>query len=116
MKCMGGGDPVAIEKKYEMGHRIRECRKQKNLSQPELAESIGVSDNTISNMETGSHNIKLENIEKLADFFNVSLDYLVRGDEQVTLDDVFVKRYLKLSLDEKKKMLSVLDIFYPESA
>lgn len=107
---------MAVHKKYEMGDRIRECRKQKNLSQAELAEVIGVSDNTISNMETGSNNIKLENIEKLAEFFKVSLDYLVKGVGQTPADDAFVNRYLQLPLEDKKKLLTVMNTFYPESA
>lgn len=85
------------------------------LSQAELAEKIGVSDNTISNMETGSNNVKLENIEKVADFFKVSLDYLVKGMGQAPADDKFVNRYLQLSAKDKKKMLLVMNTFFPES-
>lgn len=107
---------MAVDRRYEMGDRIRECRKQKKLSQADLAEKIGVSDNTISNMETGNNNVKLENIEKVADFFKVSLDYLVKGMGQAPTDDIFVDRYLQLSAEDKKKMLSVMNIFFFESA
>jgi len=107
---------VAVDRRYEMGDRIRECRKRKNLSQADLAEEIGVSNNTISNMETGSNNVKLENIEKVADFFKVPLDYLVKGMGQAPTDDTFVDRYLQLSAEDKKKMLSVMNTFFPESA
>lgn len=107
---------MAVDRRYEMGDRIRECRKQKKLSQADLAEKIGVSDNTISNMETGNNNVKLENIEKVADFFEVSLDYLIKGMGQAPMDDTFVKRYLQLSAEDKKKMLSVMNTFFPESA
>ena len=107
---------MAVHKKYEMGDRIRECRKQKNLSQAELAEAIGVSDNTISNMETGSNKVKLENIEKLADLFEVTLDYLVKGVGQIPADDEFINDYLQLSSEDRKKMRSVKDIFFPKPA
>ncbi|MGB4660126.1 MAG: helix-turn-helix transcriptional regulator [Mobilitalea sp.] len=106
---------MVVDRRYEMSDRIRECRKQKNLSQAELAEIVSVSNNTISNMETGN-NVKLESIEKVADFFEVSLDYLVKGTGQAPLDDTFVNRYLQLSAEDKKKMLSVMNIFFPESA
>lgn len=105
---------MAIDKKFEMGDRIRECRKQKNMSQAELAEAINVSDNTISNMETGSNNVKLENIEKIADFFEVPLDYLVKGSGPTQIDDAFVNRYLNLSSVDKLKMLTVMNTFFPE--
>ena len=107
---------MAIEKKFEMGDRIRECRKQRNISQAELAEAINVSDNTISNMETGSNNVKLENVEKVADFFEVSLDYIVKGIGLTPVDDDLVKRYLRLSNEDKLKMISVMNTFYPEMA
>lgn len=111
-----GGDSVAINKNFQMGDRIRECRKLKNKSQSELAEAIGVSDNTISNMETGNNNVKLENIEKVADFFKVSLDYLVKGVGQAPSDDDFLNRYNKLSQIDKKKVNEFMNIFFPETA
>ncbi|MFA9377315.1 MAG: helix-turn-helix domain-containing protein [Lachnotalea sp.] len=105
---------MTTDKNYEMGNRIRECRKQNKMSQTELAEAIEVSDNTISNMETGSNNVKLENIEKVADLFDVSLDYLVKGNGPTPSTDVFVKRYLNLAEEDKLKMISVMNIFFPE--
>lgn len=111
-----GGDPVADNKNFQIGERIRECRKLKRMSQSELAEAIGVSDNTISNMETGNNNVKLENIEKVADFFKVSLDYLVKGVGQAPSDDDFLNRYNKLSQIDKKKMIEFMNIFFPETA
>ncbi len=107
---------MADNKNFQIGERIRECRKLKNMSQSELAEAIGVSDNTISNMETGNNNVKLENIEKVANFFKVSLDYLVKGVGQSSLDDKFLDRYNKLLQADKKKMIEFMNIFFPETA
>jgi transcriptional regulator with XRE-family HTH domain len=111
-----GGGPVTTNKNFQMGERIRECRKRKNMSQSELAEEIGVSDNTISNMDTGNNKVKLENIEKVANFFKVSLDYLVKGVGQAPSDDDFHNRYNKLSQTDKMKMIEFMNIFFPESA
>ena len=104
---------MADKKNFQIGERIRECRKLKIMSQSELAEAIGVSDNTISNMETGNNNVKLENIEKVANFFKVSLDYLVIGAGKAPLDDDFLNRYNKLSQTDKKKMIGFMNIFFP---
>lgn len=106
---------MAYNKSFQIGERIRECRKLKSMSQSELAEAIGVSDNTISNMETGNNNVKLENIEKVADFFIVSLDYLVKGIGQAPSDDNFINRYNKLAQTDKKKMFEFISIFFPEA-
>ncbi|MFS5480085.1 helix-turn-helix transcriptional regulator [Streptococcus agalactiae] len=61
----------------ETQNRIRELRKKSGLSQEKLAEQLGVYRNTISNWERGYSHINLANAEKLAQFFQVSIDYIL---------------------------------------
>ena len=56
---------------------IAELRKDKGLLQKELAQLLGVSIGTVSNYETGVHNPEIETLTKLADYFNVSVDYML---------------------------------------
>lgn len=58
-------------------NRIRELRKKSRLSQQALADQIGVFRNTISNWETGYSQISLENAKKVAEYFGVTIDYLL---------------------------------------
>lgn len=58
-------------------NRIRDLRKKARMSQQALADQIGVFRNTISNWETGYSQISLENAQKVAEFFQVSMDYLL---------------------------------------
>ena len=58
------------------GARLREVRKSKKLTQKELAEQIGIKQNSYSDWETGKNEPSLENLVKLADLFEVSLDWL----------------------------------------
>lgn len=46
----------------------------------ELGEIIGVAESTISQYETGKREPDFETLLKLGEFFNVSVDYLLRGD------------------------------------
>lgn len=55
-------------------------------------------------------------LQKVADFFKVSLDYLVKGVGQAPSDDDFLNRYNKLSQIDKKKMIEFMNIFFPETA
>ncbi len=58
------------------------CRKASNLSQKALADCIGVSDAAITMMEKGKRAPSFETLIALADYFNVSIDYLVgRSDD-----------------------------------
>lgn len=57
--------------------RIKELRQEKNLSQSVLAQKIGVSQKAIDYWERGINEPKATYIVRLADFFDVSTDYLL---------------------------------------
>ena len=65
-------------------NRIRELRKKSRLSQQALADQIGVFRNTISNWETGYSQISLENSKKVAEYFGVTIDYLLGSESDQT--------------------------------
>lgn len=65
-------------------NRIRELRKKSRLSQQALADQIGVFRNTISNWETGYSQISLENAKNVAEYFGVSIDYLLGSESDQT--------------------------------
>ena len=56
--------------------RISQLRKEADLKQEELAKAINVSQDTISMMERGKRLASMEVLLSLADYFNVSLDYI----------------------------------------
>lgn len=65
-----------------LGQRLRSLRKSRDLRREDVASAIGVTPRAITFFETGDKNPTLETAIKLADFFNVSLDYLVgRSDD-----------------------------------
>ncbi len=61
------------------GNRIKELRIKHGLSQTELADKTGVSEQAISFYENGKRHPKIETWQKIADYFNVSIPY-VRGN------------------------------------
>lgn len=56
---------------------LREIRKSKGISQLKLAMDLNMSQNTISRYETGEREPGIAELIKIADYFNVSIDYLV---------------------------------------
>lgn len=54
--------------------------KKSRLSQQALADQIGVFRNTISNWETGYSQISLENAKNVAEYFGVTIDYLLGSE------------------------------------
>lgn len=61
--------------------RIRELRKNKGLSQEELAEQLGVSRQAISKWESEQSVPDIEKIILISDYFEVSTDYVLKGIE-----------------------------------
>lgn len=56
--------------------RLKELRLKKGLTQTELGEKVGVKQNTFTNWENGKREPNFENLVKLADLLDVSLDWL----------------------------------------
>lgn len=59
-----------------LGQRIKQLRKEKNLTQEELGEILGVTKYAVSLYESNKSTPNDEIKKKLADFFEVSVDYL----------------------------------------
>lgn len=57
--------------------RVKKLRKQRKLSQQELAEALGLTQTTISGIESGIRTTTIEKLILLAKFFDVSTDYLL---------------------------------------
>lgn len=60
-----------------LGSRLRQQRKQRKLTQEDVAQRIGVARTTYAMYEQNSREPDNETLQKLADFFEVSVDYLL---------------------------------------
>ena len=106
---------------------IAELRKDRGLLQKELAQLLGVSIGTVSNYETGVHNPEIETLIKLADYFNVSVDYMLgrikfkaeldilnnplisEGGKELTIGEL-LNDILALGKDSKKALIDYLEL------
>lgn len=88
-----------------IGDRIKQARKEKAMTQQELADKINVSRSAVSNWEIGRNYPDVQLIVQISDYLDISLDQLLKGDEQV------IK---KLSEDTKtrKKQSKKIKILY----
>ena len=60
-----------------MNFRLRELRRQRRISQVRLAMELNVSQNTIGRYETGEREAGYAMLIRIADYFDVSVDYLL---------------------------------------
>src|SRR4030042_1947655 len=61
----------------DFASRLRELRAQRKLRQKDLAAKLGVAQTTVANYEQGSRFPGEATLERIADFFDVSMDYLL---------------------------------------
>lgn len=74
--------------KISFAMRLKKLREQKKLNQTELANLLEVSNGSISKWERGDRQPDYETLEKIADTFNVTIDYLLgRSDIKYKSDD-----------------------------
>lgn len=76
-------------------NNLKVLRKQKGLNQEDLAKLLNVKQNTISNWENDRTQIDRESILFLADYFNVSVDYLLGREIEKTFDSFPLAKKLK---------------------
>ena len=97
-------------------NRLKALRNEHGMSQAEFAKKIGVAQNTVSNWENGNRLIDTDTVTRIADYFSVSVDYLLgrtddinqkTGEENITFDDFTYAMYneSKELTDEDKQAL-----------
>ena len=68
----------------QIGHAVRAVRRDRGLSQEHLADICGLHRTYVSDIELGKRNVSLENIEKIAAAFNMSITELFAEVEKNT--------------------------------
>ncbi len=94
------------------GKIIADLRKQRNWSQTDLANNSGVSREMIGKYERGEAVPSIEAAKKIADAFEVSLDYLVGEGMNASFDKKTLKRLQdihKLDADIQEKLFFFID-------
>lgn len=70
-----------------LGYRLRELRKDNNMSQQELGKLIGVTKVSVSGYEKGTRVPSMDVLNKILDIFHISADYLLGRELNVVCED-----------------------------
>lgn len=60
-----------------IGEKIRQCRKEHNLTQEQLAEKIDIAPNYLGQIENGRRGVNLTNLVKIANELDITFDFLM---------------------------------------
>jgi len=88
-----------------LGERIKQLRKERKLTQRELADKLGISHGSVALYETGDRKPDPEMINKIADFFDVTVDYLFGRTEhkrEIVVDNIALPHRLKQLREQRK--------------
>lgn len=98
-------------------NRLSELRKAYKLSQTELGKIIGVAQNTLSNWENGNREIDRESLFKLAEYFDVTTDFILGRDSENDFPEELIilnRNAKKMTPEERKQLLEMAKIMFKE--
>lgn len=92
-----------------LGDKIKDLRKDRNLTQIQLAKEIGIAQSTLGMIEKNRTPAGRKTLIKLADFFGVTVDYLLSEDEEISknkpeiqVPEEYSSKYKVTSRDKKQ--------------
>ena len=93
----------------EMGKRIKQKRKELNLTQEKLSEMLEISPTYISEIERGTGISSLATITKIANVLNLDLDYLILGISNTNIDKTFSNLLERIPKKDQKLFISLCE-------
>ena len=87
----------------KLGKRLKEYREKNNMTQKDIAEILEVEPGTISKYELDIIEPKIESLRRLSDTFNVSLDELLKEDNDFDISKINVLKVLREQKEMKLK-------------
>jgi len=94
--------------KVKLGKRIKELRKKRGYSQEQLAEKLGIAQNTLSKIETGENFLTADTLENLARVLNVTPNELFEFEHhnsQKNLTDEIIGYVTQIKKDNDKLVI-----------
>lgn len=91
--------------------RLKKLREDQGLSTRALGEIVGTSNATISRYETGKRDPDLILVHNIAQYFNVTIEYLC-GEDVTPNEENLIQMYSKLSEESKKDAIKYITYLY----
>ena len=89
-----------------VGRKIRQLRRQRKLTQVELAEKIGIHQSDLSRMEQGEYKVGLDTLIRILQTFDLSIGEFF---EESARENVVVEKYKSLSPSAQKEVESFIE-------
>lgn len=98
----------------KIGHFLKELRKEKGITQAQLAETLNVSARTVSRWETGSNMPDISILVDIADYYDISIPEIINGERKSEIMNEEERKIAKTMSDyattEKEKIFKEMKI------
>ena len=92
----------------EMGQRLRQLRKEQNITQEQIAEYLEISAKHVGDVERGKSSYSLEKLAHAATVLNCSMDFLFFGKESANLSAMFPATIIELISSGNEREIRLL--------
>ena len=100
-----------------IGDRLKLCRNRANIKVEQVSKETGINRGTLSKYENNINEPSLKALQCLCDFFNVSLDWMARGEEFLLTNEValsqqeyrLIEMFAQLTPDGQKEVISFIN-------
>lgn len=103
---------VAMSSPHDIGERIRATRQERQITQEELANAVGVSRSAVAQWETGRSGQVTGNLARIAEVLGVGVEFLMQGEgsvpalpEAMTADELAILRLYRECGPEDRQLL-----------
>ena len=93
----------------QIADRIKGARLDRNYTMAEVSEAVGIPTSTLSTWETGTNEPRLKRLRKLADFYELPLQYFMDFDLYTSDSN---EKFEALSDEGKKAVMEYIDFIY----
>ena len=105
-----GARPARRRQTVFVGEKIRQIRKQNNMTQSELSRRIGVQQSDLCRMETGEYKVSLDTLLKILGVFGMEIGEFFRGEAAAPLsatdkDVELLRLFRKLEANAQEEVL-----------
>ena len=97
-----------------IGKRISQCRRDKELTQKELASLINISNNHLSNIENGKTAPGFDTFIDICSELKADATYIIGGEIYSDVNEEIVKKLQRCSDENKIRMSRIIDVFVEE--
>ena len=106
----------------DFAQRLRELRKDNNISQKKLSSYLNFGYTAIANYESGRNQPSLDTVKKIAQFFGVTVDYLIgasdypRSEKDITeKEEELLMIFRRINDEERDALLKVVNLMFREN-